>query len=75
LLTAECVPELDEDGNHLRYRQRLKWHADGEPAPDEWIELTDTQGAPLPPGEYAVGLVTHRCQVDFGPVTVTPIEG
>lgn len=75
LITAECVPELDGNGKHLHYRQRLKWHAEGEPEPDEWIEITDTEGAPLPPGEYAVGLVAHRCQVDFGPVTVTPIEG
>ncbi|NER93205.1 MAG: hypothetical protein F6J86_05095 [Symploca sp. SIO1B1] len=75
LLIAECVPELDEDGKHLRYRQRLKCHAAGEPEPDQWMELTDTEGAPLPPGEYAVGLVAHRCQVDFGSVTVTSIEG
>ncbi|NET57876.1 MAG: hypothetical protein F6K47_17480 [Symploca sp. SIO2E6] len=74
-ITAESWPELDEEGEHLHYQQRMKWWQEGEPESDEWIEVTDAEGAPLPPGEYAVALIAYDCQVDFGPVTVTTITG
>jgi len=72
-ITAESWPELDKDGKHLRHKQRMKWWKEGESESDEWIEVTDTEGAPLPSGEYAVALIAYDCQVDFGPVTVTSI--
>ncbi|NEP13495.1 MAG: hypothetical protein F6K14_25475 [Symploca sp. SIO2C1] len=74
-ITAESWPVLDEAGEHLHYVQRMKWWQEGEPESDQWLELTDVEGCPMPVGEYAVGLVAHRCQADFGPVTVTSITG
>ncbi|NEP58290.1 MAG: hypothetical protein F6K31_14950 [Symploca sp. SIO2G7] len=72
-ITSESWPVLDDDGEHLYYKQRMKWWQEGEPESDQWIEVTDKEGAPLPPEEYAVALIAHECQVDFGPVTVTSI--
>lgn len=72
-IVLETWPEADANGRHLRYRQRMQWHAEDDPAPDEWLELSDHSGAPLPAGEYAVALVAHRCRVDFGPVSVEAI--
>ena len=74
-IKAESWPELDETGKHLYHKQRMKWWKEGEPESDLWIEVTDKEGAPLPPEEYAVALIAHECQVDFGPVTVTSITG
>jgi hypothetical protein len=73
-LAVECWPELDVAGRHRCHRQRMKWWAAGEPAPDEWIEVIDTVGSPIPPREYGVALVAHRSQVEFGPVVVTPLQ-
>jgi len=73
-LIAECVPEVNEAGTHLRYAQRMKWFAADEPEPNEWLEVTDTEGSALPVGEYAVTLVAHRSQVEFGAVTVTALD-
>ncbi|MGB7444379.1 MAG: twin-arginine translocation signal domain-containing protein [Coleofasciculaceae cyanobacterium] len=74
LITVECLPEVDQARRHTGYLQRLKWQTEGEQTSAQWIELIDTEGSPLAPGEYAVGLLAHRCQVDFGPVTITSIE-
>jgi len=73
-LVIEAWPEDDAAGQHCRYRQRLKWWPENRPVPDEWIELTDTEGAPIPPREYSVALIAHRSQVEFGPVTVAPCK-
>lgn len=73
-ITAEAWPEFDEQGQHKRYRQRMKWYAEGEKKPSDWMDITDVEGSPLPEGEYGVGLVAHRSQVEFGPVVVTPME-
>ena len=73
-IIAECFPEVSSTGQHLRYRQRVKWFAAGEPEPDSWIEVVDVEGAPLPEEEYAVALVAHRSQVEFGAVSVSAIE-
>ncbi|MDZ7289969.1 MAG: twin-arginine translocation signal domain-containing protein [candidate division KSB1 bacterium] len=72
-LVVECWQEFDAAGHHQRYRQRLKWWAENEPAPAEWIELADTEGCPIPPREYGVALIAHRSQVEFGPVLIKPI--
>ncbi|BAU63263.1 hypothetical protein STA3757_06230 [Stanieria sp. NIES-3757] len=78
-IISECFPEVDSEGKHRCWRQRLKWWAEGESEPEEWIESTDEiitkQGNQnlLPSGEYAVALLTYRTQVDFGSVTVTPL--
>ena len=73
-LISECFPEVDEAGNHLRYRLRMKWFVDGEAEPDDWVEVADSEGAPVPEGEYSVALLAHRCQVEFGPVKVTAVD-
>jgi hypothetical protein len=55
----------------------MRWRGGGDATDGVWFELADREGAPLPVGEYAVALVAHRCQVDFGPVRVeamTPPE-
>ncbi len=48
---------------------RMKWWKHGDDEPTHWIELAD-HGKRLPPGDYSVALVAHRCQVEFGPVRV-----
>jgi hypothetical protein len=73
-ITVEAWPEYDHEGQHRRYRQRMKWHAEGEVVPHDWMEIRDIEGSPLPEAEYAVALVAHRAQVDFGPVVVTSLE-
>ncbi len=70
---AECFPEITPEGEHLHYRQRVKWFAAKDNEPDIWLEVTDTEGVPLPESEYAVALVAHRTQVEFGNVTVTAL--
>jgi hypothetical protein len=72
-LVIECGPATDEDGKHAYFFQRMKWWRDGEAEPEEWMELTDVQGSPLPAGEYCVALVSHRSQVEFGAVRVTQL--
>ena len=73
-LTTECWPEKDESGKHLGYRQRMKWHKEGEADTNTWIELRDTEGCPLPEEEYAVALIAHFCQVEFGETVVSALE-
>jgi hypothetical protein len=81
LIISECFSELDAAGNHLGYRQRMKWWAEGESEPEQWLEITDRikdakgkgKSHLLQPGEYAVALLAHNTQVDFGPVIITPI--
>jgi hypothetical protein len=72
-IVAECWPEFDENGKHLRYAQRSKWWKEGTPEPKDWLELIDAVGSPLPAGEYGVALVAYNCQVDFGPIKVEPL--
>lgn len=73
-LEIESYPEIDGNGDHLRYRNRLKWWPKGEEPPQDWIELTDTEGATLPEGEYAVTLLAYNSQVEYGPVTIEAME-
>lgn len=69
-LIAECWPELDAQGNHLRHRQRMKLWPAGTPEPTAWLSVAERGDARVPPGEYAVALVAHECQAEFGPVRV-----
>jgi hypothetical protein len=73
-IVIEAWPVESSTGEHLYYQQRMKWWADGEPEPEEWMELSDIEGSPLPPGEFCVALVSHRSQVEFGAVRVLPLE-
>jgi len=73
-LICESWSVKDDDGKHLYYRQRMKWWTEGNPEPEEWMELKDIEGAPLPPGEYAVALIAYHCQVDYGPVIIEPLD-
>lgn len=73
-VVAECCTEHDSAGRHLRHRQRMKWWPADEPEPDEWIECAEAGRARLPPGEYAVALLAHQCQVEFGKVHVHALE-
>jgi len=72
-IVVECWPELNDNGRHLRYRQRSKWWKLGTTEPGTWLELTDTAGAPIPSGEYGIALLAYNCQADFGPVIVKPL--
>jgi hypothetical protein len=72
-LVVEVWPEVNASGRHSFYRKRLKWWMDGEPNSDQWLDLADKDGCPLPPREYAVALIAHRSQVDFGSVVIEPL--
>lgn len=74
-VVMECWPEVDQHGQHVRYVQRLKWQAAEEDTMAEWIQITDVEGHALPETEYAVALLAHRCQVEFGNVEVQPLPG
>jgi hypothetical protein len=71
-VVAEVWPEVDLDGKHRRYRQRMSWSIVGSPT-EIWMELTDDSGAALEPAEYGVALIAHRSQVEFGPVSITSL--
>jgi len=70
-LVVECWTVSDPQGKHPRHRQRMKWWIWGQNEPDEWIECSEGGRARLPQGDYAVALLAHQCQVDFGPVHVS----
>jgi hypothetical protein len=72
-LIAESWPEVDAEGEHLRHHQRMKLWPTGSPEPAEWLEVHENADARLPPGEYAVAVITHQAQVEFGPVRITPL--
>ncbi len=69
-MLVECWSEEDPQGTRRRHLQRSKWWAAGEDEPGSWMTLRDDEGAPLPRGDYACGLLAHRCQVEFGPVSI-----
>lgn len=73
-IVIEAWPVKTDTGEHSHYYQRTKWWADGEAEPEQWMEFTDVEGSPLPPGEFCVALVSHRSQVEYGPVGVLPLE-
>jgi hypothetical protein len=72
-LVVECGPVQDALGDHVYYYQRSKWWPYGDEEPEEWLVLTDRQGATLPPGEFCVALNAHRVRVEFGAVRVLPM--
>lgn len=71
-LRIQCGPFSDATGRPQGFVQRLKWWKQAESEPEDWMEIRDTEGAPIPSGEYGIALITHCCQVEFGPVTVKP---
>ena len=71
-LIVEARTAAGGDGP-ARHRQRMKWWPADEPEPQDWIELDDRAGAPLPHLEYGVALIASRCQVDFGTVKILPL--
>ena len=73
-IKVEAWSTVDSQGNHVRFRQRMKWWVYSEPEPGEWLELADPDGALLPQQGYAVALIAHRSQVEFGPTTVSPLD-
>ena len=72
-IEIEGWPEKDEAGNHARYVLRMRWREKGLSEPGEWMELEDNDPAALPFGGYAVALVAHRTQVEFGPIVIAPL--
>jgi hypothetical protein len=72
-LEIEVWPETDMQGRHSRYVQRIRWRQQESAPWGEWLELADNAGGNLSEGEYAVALIAHRCQVDFGSVTIEPL--
>jgi hypothetical protein len=73
-IVVEAAVLRDRAGNHRGHRQRLKWWPEGAEEPRDWMELRDTEGVPLAEGPYAVALLAFYCQVEFGPVTVLPLD-
>lgn len=67
---VESWPVVDGHGNHRRFEQRMKWWRHDQEQPQNWIVLTDAQGARMPAIPYGVALLAYHCQIDFGPVTV-----
>ncbi len=69
-LLAEGIEE--PDGRTVRY----KFWKDGDEQPKRWHGAKDADGgnSKLPDGEYAVALVAHRAQVEFGPVSVERVR-
>jgi len=73
-LEIEAWPETDMQGRHWRYVQRFRWRQQDSAPWGEWLQLADNAGGNIAEGEYAVALIAHRCQVDFGSVTVEPLS-
>ncbi|MDJ0517470.1 MAG: hypothetical protein QNJ74_14865 [Trichodesmium sp. MO_231.B1] len=75
-VVIESLPVQDKLGNHLYYQQRTKWWQEGQREPDTWMEVDSLKEGKsmIPEGEYAVALLAHRAQVDFGAVKITPLE-
>ena len=72
-LVAE-VRRVDDDQNgEGAYLLRTKWWEHGTENTFSWIEIRDDSGASLPRAEYAVALLAHRAQVEFGEVRVLPL--
>ena len=72
-LVMEAWPQENSESGMSRYQQRMKWWSEEEACPTEWIQLTDQEGILSQHGEYAVALLAHRCQVEFGPVRITSL--
>lgn len=73
-IVVEAWPSEDAKAQNRRYHQRLKWWRENSLPPSTWIELADLDNILLPFGEFAIALIAHRCQVDFGPVVVKPLK-
>jgi hypothetical protein len=67
---VEGIQNTDAEKNHRSYTLRMKWWPSGEPEPKNWFELSDCEGVSLPEQEYAVALLAHFCQVEFGSVRI-----
>ncbi|OOZ41132.1 hypothetical protein BOW53_05235 [Solemya pervernicosa gill symbiont] len=52
---------------------RMKWWPEGESEPVHWISVQERAEDVLPSHDYAVALLAHRTQVEFGSVRVMPI--
>jgi hypothetical protein len=72
-LIAEVWTE-ESMGQHTCFRQRARWFNPDSEEYAPWMELADVYGAPLPRGDYAVAVVAHRCQVEFGPVKIERLD-
>jgi len=73
-LVIEVWPERNSQSQHQRYVQRFRWRSEDSESWGEWLELADNAGGNLSEGEYAVALIAHRCQVEFGSVSVEPLS-
>lgn len=69
-LVVELRPELDSRGAHVRYRQRMRFDVATGAGQSPWMELSDSEGAPLQEGEYGIAILAHSCQAEFGPLSV-----
>ncbi|MFO1051419.1 MAG: hypothetical protein U1F36_04335 [Planctomycetota bacterium] len=73
-IVMESWAERDAQGALLRYRSRMKWWRKDGAEPKVWQELTDRPGGELFEEEYCVALNAHRCQAEFGPVTISAVD-
>ncbi len=69
-LIVEAWPEFDHAQERTRFRQRLKIWPTAEAEPKRWITIRDESGFLPVEEEYAVALLAHRVQAEFGPVKV-----
>lgn len=70
---AECWAERDAEGRVLRHRGRMKFFERGSEDSTTWHELADRPGGELVEDEFCVALVAHRCQAEFGKVTISAL--
>lgn len=70
---VEAWPVVDENGNHIRYTQRMKWWPSSAKEPANWVVLSDDEGSPLPEQDYGIAFICYRTQVEYGPVTIKPL--
>ena len=69
-ISLECRQEVDEDGKHLRYNIHMTWQPLDASSETISMSLADTMPRPMEDIEYAVALIAHRAQVEFGSVTI-----
>ena len=62
--------QLPNDSETSRFRVRLKWWADGDVMPEEWITVVESDAKRLPHQAFAVALLAHRAQVEFYSVRI-----
>jgi hypothetical protein len=76
-VVAEAEPVHDDEGAPRRWSLRTRWWRADRPMPRDWTAVspapTTPEAAVLTGREFAVALIAHRAQVEFGPVSVSAL--